>query len=387
MKVLHIVDHWSGGGVPRVIINISEQLIREGHEVKILAYRDGTYSSPIGEALTVNSGKQRVAFTTLNASLLTLPATVKKLNKFLRDYQPDIIHDHYGGIWALAYLINKKWAARAIYHVHNEFRVIPDSPDSKRSFRTSLFLRLIIGKYARIVAISKYVKNTITKLTHVEPEKISVVYNSIDAQEFISTRSSNEDVKNQLDLRDYDVIIGTVGRFVYEKGFDLVLEVMGRLRDSDINAAALFVGEGDADYEQQVKNRARELGIKAHCKFTGRRENVADYMKAMDLFLFCSRQEPFGITLLEAMVCEVPIVAIKQENGGGPDEFLAHDVNALISEKQNPDQLAEFIMSISNDAELRKNLLNGAHKTVHKFTNQKMLIQMMKVYEHVVGSY
>lgn len=379
--------------MPRVIINICNELQRSGHKAKILTYR-----SSANQTDAVQGYKNRaIEICSLNAGTFKLPQAYRQLQKFLKTYQPDIIHDHYGGLWAMGYLLHNKWAERAIYHAHNEFRVIPDSPDKKRSLRTSLFLRYIIPKYAKIVAISNYVKDTLTSLAKVEASQIFVVHNSIDTEHFINKRSKQEDIKQKYGLSEYDVVIGTVGRFVFEKGFDTVLEVLDRLRTRNIEAAALFVGEGDANYEQQVKLRAKELALQKHCRFTGRQENVADYMKTMDVFLFCSRQEPFGITLLEAMACETPIVAVKQIVGGGPDEFLVHRQNALVTDipKTNsdpdpdtdsdpdyiPNMLATFVVEITEDDELRENLLRNANETTDRFTNKKMNTRMMQVYD------
>jgi len=376
MKVLLLVDKWTDGGVPRIIVNICVELAKNGDDFKIITYKEAP-----DKTITILNTEYNI--TGLNASLIKAPSVFYQLNKIVNNYQPDVIHDHYGGIWAGCYLFHSKWAQRAIYHVHNEFRVIPDSPDKKRGVRTYLFLKGFINRYRKIIAISRHVKHTLVENSTAKTENIDVVYNSINQEAFMVERSDNEDIREMLRLDNYDIVIGSVARFVYEKGFDVIVRVLSNLRQQGVEAAALLVGSGDKNYENRVFSLANREGIKKHCYFTGRRENIVDYLQAMDCFMFCSRQEPFGITLLEAMACKVPIIATRQPLGGGPDEFLNHQQNALIFELEQVKEMAGAVLEINRDIKQREKLLEGARQTLKNFSNTKMFKKLEKIYQTV----
>ena len=376
MKVLHLVDRWSQGGVPQVIKNICRQLKQHGHSYKIVTYRSAPQNS-------VDIGGEQTKLHALDGSIKTVFYTSHKLQKIFRQYQPDVIHDHYGGLWSGCYLFRKKWAERAIYHLHNEFRVISESPDAKRTLRTHFFLNYLVPRYHKIIAISRHVSQTLMEDAAVAEHDIDIVHNSIDTSHFLKECSTEQNVTLDYDLSSYEMVIGTVGRFVYEKGFDTVVDVLHHLRSEGVNAAALLVGSGDDAYEAEVKAQAKRLNISEHCRFTGYQANTVDFMQAMDYFLFCSRQEPFGITLLEAMACKVPVVASRQKYGGGPDEILEHNYNALITAYEDSQALARGISTLYSSPEREKKIIENASKSLKSFSHEKMYQRLEKVYDKI----
>jgi len=379
MKILHLVDRWSQGGVPQVITNICRQLQQHGHSFKVVTYRRDQAGK------TIEIGGEEVKLHSLDASLKNIFTSCRKLHEIFRQYQPDVIHDHYGGLWSASYLFRNKWAERAIYHVHNEFRVISDSPDAKRTFRTNLFLNYLIPRYQKIIAISRHVRQTLLEDTPATGRDIEVVYNSINANQFLEEHSEDQNVREDYDLSSYEVVIGTVGRFVYEKGFDTVVDVLYHLRAVGIDAAALLVGSGDVAYESDVKELANELNVSKYCRFTGYQKNTADFMQAMDYFLFCSRQEPFGITLLEAMACHVPVVAARQKYGGGPEEILEDQINATVTDYEDSESLAANIKKLYSNRSLEQSLIAQASESLNSFTHEVMFQQFERVYEMLAG--
>ena len=345
--------------MPVVVDQICRHLIAQGDEAAVVTYRGDeipdreelpypVYSLRIGNRPTISA--------------------IRRFYQHLDEFQPDIIHDHYGGLWSALLLYHPVWQKRAIHHVHNEYKIIPGSPDQRRPLRTNLFLKRLLPRYPQIFTVSSAVKEHLLELSPVKEQQIQIQYNAIDKSYFLKTKSrkSYPDTRKELDLTGYDMVIGAVGRFVYEKGMDLVINVLNELRSDGVEAAAILAGDGDQEYIREVRKKSQELGVIDHCRFTGRVDNTADYFRAMDIFMFCSRQEPFGLTLLEAMASEVPIIAMKTKYGGGTSEIIRNMENGILTEFEDIQSLAQSCLKLKNNSELKTRLVDGGSKTVEK---------------------
>ena len=147
-------------------------------------------------------------------------------------------------------------------------------------------------------------------------------------------------------------VVKALGRLVHEKGFDLLLYAAGIAAQRG-TAFELQIGgagpEGDA-----LKELAERLGIGGQVHFPGWINDVAGYLADADVFVLPSRREAFGIVVLEAMACGIPIVATRTS---GPDEIL-DEQTALLVPPDNPEALAEAVRAVfdaPNEAKLRAN--------------------------------
>ena len=140
--------------------------------------------------------------------------------------------------------------------------------------------------------------------------------------------------------RQTDGVVKTLGRFVHKKGFDVLLHAAA-------HAAAqgapfrLEIG-GDGPERSSLKALAARLGIGDRVTFCGWIDDVAAFLADADLFVLPSRIEPFGIVILEAMACGVPIVATRVS---GPLETL-DEHTALLVPSDDPAALAEAMMAV-----------------------------------------
>ncbi|MGM0589106.1 MAG: glycosyltransferase [Bacteroidota bacterium] len=357
MRILQLVDHWSAGGVPGMIRLITDLLEEDGHEVRIVAYRRSDIPAPI-----------KYHFTCLNARFPGDPHALNQMRELLKNYNPDVIHDHYGGLWSATFLYQKKWRTRSILHVHNEYNVIDDSPDQNRTIRTRLFLRHLLPRYSRIVAVSDSVKNTLNGL---HPEKdlaITTVHNAINCEELRSQHSDRSVERFRRITNDHDLTLGFVGRLVYEKGADTIIQAFAELRKLSVNACLIIVGDGDPNYVEQLRRQIETNHLNGHVYLVGRKAAVYPWFSLMDIFFFGSRQEPFGLTLLEAMCAEVPIIALPGVQPSGPDEILEHRKNALILDNREPQSVAQQIKEWLEDKQLWGQIVNGGNSMIEYYS-------------------
>ncbi len=127
--------------------------------------------------------------------------------------------------------------------------------------------------------------------------------------------------------------IVSLGRFDDAKGFDVLLAAVAKLKPQNIR---LFLA-GDGKERKRIQELVAEYQLQDRVRLVGWRHEVRDFLLQGDLFVLPSRYEPFGIVLLEAMACGIPIVTT---NCDGPREIL-DAASAWFCAADNADSLAE----------------------------------------------
>jgi glycogen synthase len=177
----------------------------------------------------------------------------------------------------------------------------------------------------RVITVSNRLRDEIAWLYQVPHAKTDVIYNGVNAKAFDYSVDPGE-VKRRYAIGPVDPMILFVGRMVVQKGPDILVSAIPPLLRYYPNAKFVFVGDGHMKNDVcglahwlGVAHAIRILGIK-----TGR--ELTDLFKACDILAVPSRNEPFGIIILEGWSACKPVVCT---NRGGPAEFVWHDVNGL----------------------------------------------------------
>jgi glycosyltransferase involved in cell wall biosynthesis len=154
-------------------------------------------------------------------------------------------------------------------------------------------------------------------------------------------------------------VIGTMGRFVAKKGFDVFLAAMGRLRTAGIPFRAVLAGDGPE--RAALERLATEIGLGNVLSFPGWVTNKAAFFAGIDTFCLPSHHEPFGIVLIEAMAHAVPIVATDSE---GPMEILIDNSNGLIVPRRDPTRMAQALQALIANPARAEGLAANAYRQV-----------------------
>ncbi|MCL5264418.1 MAG: glycosyltransferase family 4 protein [Chloroflexi bacterium] len=177
----------------------------------------------------------------------------------------------------------------------------------------------------RVIAVSNTLKQEIVNIYHVPDWKIRTIYNGVPVHDY-NGWIDPAPVKARYGAGPLDPTFLFVGRMVYQKGPDLLVEAI----PSALNAynRAKFIFAGDGDMRWGLEQRCRHLGIGHATRFLGQasRETLRDLYRACDAVVVPSRNEPFGIVILEAWSAGKPVVATVN---GGPSEFVWHNVTGL----------------------------------------------------------
>jgi glycogen synthase len=187
----------------------------------------------------------------------------------------------------------------------------------------------------KVITVSNSLKNEIKWMYNVPDWKISVVYNGVNYKHFDADIDSGG-VKQRFQIGPMDPTVLFAGRMTYQKGPDLLMESIPFILR--YHPRAKFVFAGDGDMRRSLEQRSQSLGINHATRFLGYQNEwgLRDLYKACDCTCVPSRNEPFGIVILEAWSSEKPVVA--SENGG-PSELVWHDVTGY-KVSPNPNSIA-----------------------------------------------
>jgi len=177
----------------------------------------------------------------------------------------------------------------------------------------------------RIITVSHSLKKEIMWMYEAPEWKISIIYNGVNAKDYDGWINPGE-IKAHYGIGPMDPTVLFSGRVVYQKGPDVLVEAIPFILACHPSAKFIFVGDGEMRHS--VESRAHQLGVAHATRFLGFRNGseLVNIYKACDTVCVPSRNEPFGITVLEGWSAGKPVVVTRN---GGPDEFVWHQVNGL----------------------------------------------------------
>ncbi|OPZ71381.1 MAG: Glycogen synthase [Firmicutes bacterium ADurb.Bin456] len=242
------------------------------------------------------------------------------------------------------------------------------------------------AKFAReatqVICCSDYMSREIKKLFKIPGEKLHVLPNGVDPANLGIPRKL---VPGRRESRAEGKMVFFIGRLVPEKGVQVLLEAFARLL-GEINDLKLMVG-GIGPYEEHLRAKARELGLAGQVVFLGyldeKRRN--EYLKAVDVAVFPSLYEPFGIVALEAMATQVPVIV---SDTGGLSEVVAHGIDGFKVPPGRPDILSYYMREVLVNPGLARDLTRQAWKKVLTIYDwQSIALGTIEVYLRAMALY
>lgn len=231
----------------------------------------------------------------------------------------------------------------------------------------------------RVIAVSHTTKKELMWMYELPDWKISVVYNGVNPARFELATDPGVD-KKHYDVAPLDPTVLFCGRLAWQKGPDLLVEAIPSILKSHSNTKFIFVGEGEM--RGGLEARVRQLGITHATRFLGRRDGqeLIRLFKLADVVCVPSRNEPFGIVVLEAWSACKPVVVTQV---GGPSEYVWHEVNGLKTEPI-PNCVARALGIIFSDFERSRWMGRNGRKAVEDcFTWDMIVEKTLTVYREV----
>ena len=173
-----------------------------------------------------------------------------------------------------------------------------------------------------------------------------------------------------------------VGRYVYQKGFDLLLQAWAKIEKHFPDWELAIYGMGD---RSPYENLARQLGVDMNrCHLNGSTQNIKKEYLESSLFVFSSRFEGFGMVLIEAMACGLPVVSF--DCPCGPRDIVSHDEDGLLVPSGDIDKLANAMSQLMDSYELRHQMAKNAICNVRRFQIDEIADRWQLLFEDVLNS-
>jgi L-malate glycosyltransferase len=228
---------------------------------------------------------------------------------------------------------------------------------------------------SKICVVSNAVKEMVVEEEGVHPDKVKVIYNGVDINNYRST-AQNFDLRKQLGLSNEDIVLISVGNLRPVKGHANLLKALKKVMETRSSTKLLLVGEGEE--EQPLRRLAKELNVEKNVLFLGQRGDVKDLLNMSDIGVLTSLSEGMSNALLEYMAMTKPVVAT---NVGGNKDNVVHGITGFLVPPQNEQAFAEALIKLVNDTALRQNMgLAGRQRVEDHFHIEKTVQQYENIY-------
>ncbi len=233
----------------------------------------------------------------------------------------------------------------------------------------------------RVIVCSEFMREQVAQQFDVPTDKVDVIYNGINPEkfEFEWTEEERDAWRSKLATPDEKIVM-FVGRFVREKGIQVLLNAANVVLAEEPNTKFLIVGGGN---REQLEKFVHWAGLESKVLFTGFMANrsLHQLYRCADVAVFPSLYEPFGIVALEGMAAGAAVVS---SDAGGLTEVVLHDKTGTTTYAGDPASLAWGILKVLQDPKRAAGLKTEARKRLRvDFTWPRLADQTMAVYDQV----
>jgi len=240
--------------------------------------------------------------------------------------------------------------------------------------------RLFLNKANKIICVSKYVRNILFQTLKIDKSKLATLYNIPEYHTFETTSTSQANLKQDYGFSEEDFIVGYVGRITFEKGIEYLIRAVDNAVKITDQIKLVIAGDGNKKIELQ--QLVKELKLNKSVTFAGfiAHEDIPSFYELCDVIVLPSIwDEPLSRVLLETFHFSKPVIATKT---GGTPEIISDGENGLLVEPKNSDQIADKILFLYNNPDIRKriqeNVKSYSIKNLNSRTLTKKFLNMYK---------
>jgi N-acetyl-alpha-D-glucosaminyl L-malate synthase BshA len=369
-----IVCYPTYGGSGVVATELGKALAQRGHQVHFIAYKqparlDSFMSNIFYHEVNVST-YPLFDFPPYETSLASTLVDVVKFEKL------DLLHVHYAIPHASAAIMARQILATEGIHI--PVITTLHGTDITLVGKDAAFEPVVtysINQSDAVTSVSDFLKQDTYK--HFKIAKhIEVIPNFIDVTRF--QKQPKEHFKKAIAPQNEKLIVHT-SNFRKVKRVDDVIKIFGKI-NSKIPSKLLLVGDGPERHNAEAL--CRELNLCESTLFLGKQNPVEEILSVCDLFLMPSETESFGLAALEAMACEVPVIA---SNAGGIPELVQNGISGFMANVGNVNEMAEKgIYILENEARLKQFKANALARAL-EFDINNIVPVYEKFYDQVIS--
>jgi L-malate glycosyltransferase len=238
----------------------------------------------------------------------------------------------------------------------------------RRRLQTAIHFHLLRRYFTKTVAVSREIETRLHHEFGFKPGRTAVIHNGIDPGRFAPAEKRIG--------RTGGFHVGSVGRLVPVKDYDFFLEVAAELKKSLPEVRFSILGDGPL--QEELQSRARARGLQDQLVFVPPVANPACFYRDLDLYLNTSRHEGIPLSILEAMLCGVPVVAPRV---GGIPEIIADGSEGVLVGEREPQAFAAACLDLLSNRNRRDELASrGCERVSEIFNVQQMVLKYRNLY-------
>lgn len=372
--IAHVMHRFDVGGLENGVVNLINNLPPEAYRHAVISLTE------------ITDFRQRILRKDVQYfALKKRPGHAlwiyPELFKLFRNLRPAIVHSR--NLAALEVVV-PAWAAGVPVRIHGEHgRDVGDLDGSNRKYQ--LIRRIYRPFVTHFIALSRDLEEYLTGRVGVSKEKVTQIYNGVDARRFHGVDSSESPVNCPFHNPEH-WIIGTVGRMQAVKDQTTLVQAFIRTLELEpgLRPRLRLVMVGDGPLRLQAQELLDRAGTSELAWLAGERSDVAEIMRGLNCFVLPSLAEGISNTILEAMASGLPVVATAV--GGNADLVIAGETGLLVP-ASDPESLAHGILHLASDADLaRKMGLAGRREVEKRFSMDAMLEAYKGVYDKMLNA-
>ncbi|KAA3656194.1 MAG: glycosyltransferase [Calditrichaeota bacterium] len=355
MRILHIIHTLEYGGAERMLLSTVRAQSRT---------EDVYVCSMYGNDLM----KDKFKLICRDVKLLNFkhkfnPLIILKIYKLIKKYDVDIVHTHLFFSSVYGQIAAKISGVPALCSEHNI------SNWEKNNKLVKMGLNFYSRLARRILVVSEAIKNAAIE-NRIPVEKIIVLHNAIDLNldPFINTGRKKQ---------NHIFTFGSVGRLDSRKGFDILIKACSIVRKR-YDCHCVIVGDGDE--RVRLTSMIQELNLQSTISLVGAQSDVWSFLVLMDCFVLPSRNEGFGIAIIEAMAAGIPVIGSRV---GGISEIITDTDNGLLFDSENVDDLCKkMVWIIENKNAASEMSARALHLVREKFSIEVYNLKLLGIYNN-----
>lgn len=367
MKILHLVPSLNKGGAERMALSIASGLQDEGHEVKLVCLHDVNEYRFLSKSLDCIVVKTNVQLSFMRSNRVD----VSELQYVIDTFQPDVIHSHLFESEINLAFCNIPLTCKRIIHFHDnmiQMKKFSINTLFKKSKTANFYERRLVLKKlptnATMIGISKDSMSFIMKNIPRYYNK-KLLLNAIDIKRF----SPGVKQKNKAELV-------TIGSLVSKKGHDLAVQTIFELKKRGVEVHLTIIGDGPL--RKELKSLIDHLALNDMISLKGLVDYPEVYLQNASIYIHTASYEAFGLVLVEAMACGLPVVC---SDGLGNRDVIDDGENGFLVKSRDAKALADKIQYlIANDNE--RNLMGAkALEISKKYGMETYISKLLSIYK------
>jgi len=374
LRLLFVIDNLQFGGGERVFSQIINGLPPDKYKIFL--------ASCPGEELHQAIQNHQVQFFPTDFSKKLNFSLIPRLSEIIKKNEIEIVHGQ--GARAEFYArLASRLACKSKYVSTIAMPIEGFDVGPIREKIYSFFDRFSQKFVDRFLVVSDVLRDKMTKGHGIPAEKVIRIYNGIEVDHYFpeGQNGSRKKIRNEFNIGGDTLFIGAIGRLVWQKGFEHLVQAMPKVINKFPQTKVLIIGGGPL--RDDLEALAQKLKIEKHIIFANFRKDVKEILSALDILIVPSLLEGFPMVTLEGMAMAKPIIATAID---GIREQIIDSKSGILIPPRDPDAITDAIIRLREDKNFAQNLgLEARLRVEEHFTVEKMVAETESVYFSVLG--